>query len=244
MQGLLYYGKTQDNKDILYESTGMYGQSTVRRTVLQTGEVLQSRNNDASVFGEGLAMVGGKLLQVTWKTQQVLKYGTPDLKYLGAGTHGMTDGWGLTTDASGNLYGSDGTEYLYQLNPQTYAVDRKVKVQDGKQPIVYLNELESVGSAVWANVWQTPCLAKIDPKTGQVLAWVDMETMVQGIRAGGGRVDVLNGIAWDQAGRRLFVTGKWWPKMFSIELVPMRTRNYTHLLNKTRKKCWPTGGFL
>jgi len=145
VQGLVYAGKTPDNRDLLYESTGLYGQSTVRRTVLQTGEVLKKRDNDASLFGEGLAMVGGKLIQVTWKTQKVLKFDVPNLKKLGEGTHGMTDGWGLATDASGRLYGSDGTEYLYHLNPKNYSVTKKVAVKDGKQPIVYLNELESVG---------------------------------------------------------------------------------------------------
>lgn len=201
----------------LYEGTGLYGASELRRVDLETGRVLQRRPLPATVFGEGLTAFDGRLVQITWtsKTGYVYDPGSFELK----GTFGyLTEGWGLTQDGQ-NLILSDGSPYLYFLDPRTYRPVRRVKVTDAGQEIRNLNELEFIDGQVYANVWMTDRIARIDPKTGAVTAWIDASAIVKSVPQGTPD-DVLNGIARNPADGRLYITGKRWPSLFEVKIVP------------------------
>eukprot|EP00257_Ricinus_communis_P013789 XP_015571312.1 glutaminyl-peptide cyclotransferase [Ricinus communis] len=215
-QGLLYAGN-----DTLFESTGLYGESSVRRVDLQSGKVEVLQNMDASYFGEGLTLLGERLFQVTWLRKTGFIYDRNDLSKIKEFTHQMNDGWGLATDGK-VLFGSDGTSTLYQLDAQTLKVRKKNIVKYDNQEVRYLNELEFVNGEIWANIWQTDCIAKISQKDGTVLGWIMLENLRKGLMAAGYRgIDVLNGIAWDSNNNRLFVTGKLWPKLYEVKLHPV-----------------------
>lgn len=202
---------------VLYESTGLNGKSTVRKVKLETGEVLQRRNVDAEYFAEGLTEWHGTLVQLTWQTQIGFVYdlGTfapkRTFKYDG-------EGWGLTHDRT-RLIMSDGSSTLRFLDPDTLKETGRVAVTDRNQPVTRLNELEYIKDEVYANVWGTDSIVRIAPATGQVTAWIDL----RGLQSPADRTptaDVLNGIAYDAARDRLFVTGKQWSKLYEIRLVP------------------------
>ncbi len=200
-----------------YEGTGLYGRSSLRKVTPDTGEVIEKRLLPPNLFGEGITIWGDNIVQLTWKSHKGFVYdkNTFDLK---KEFSYPTEGWGITHDDH-QLIMSDGTANLYFWDPDTLAEIGRVEVRDGDTPVVRLNELEYIDGAVYANIWQTNRIAHINPKTGQVTGWIDLsgllsaEDMAQS-------VDVLNGIALDTAGNRLFVTGKLWPKIFEIELVP------------------------
>ena len=210
-QGLVYAD------GVLYEGTGLYGESTLRRVDLESGEVLQSRALDPEYFGEGIALLGDRIYQLTWKTQTAFVYDRESFEPLGTFTY-PTEGWGLTTDG-GRLIMSDGTSRLVFRDPDTFAEIGGVEVRDGDQPIPYLNELEYVDGEVWANVWQSDVIARIDPATGRVNGWINLAGLLE---RGARQADVLNGIAHDPATGRIFVTGKLWPRLFEIELTAPR----------------------
>jgi glutamine cyclotransferase len=209
-QGLVY------DDGVLYESTGLNGRSSLRKVNLQTGEVLQRRDLDPQYFAEGLALFNGQLIQLTWQSNKGFVYDKTTFEPLREWSY-PTEGWGLTHDGK-QLIMSDGSATLRFLNPETFAVEREVTVTDGEQPVVRLNELEYVNGEVFANVWQTDLVARVDPQTGRVLGWIDLSGLLSPAERQG--ADVLNGIAYDPAGDRLFVTGKLWPKLFEIKLVP------------------------
>ncbi|KAG8652953.1 glutaminyl-peptide cyclotransferase [Manihot esculenta] len=216
-QGLLYAGN-----DTIFESTGLYGQSSVRRVALHSGEVEVLQEMDSSYFGEGLTLLGERLFQVTWLTKTGFIYDRNNLSKIETFTHQMRDGWGLATDGK-VLFGSDGTSMLYQLDPQTLKVIAKHIVKYENLEVHYLNELEFVNGEVWANVWPTDCIARISHKDGTVVGWILLENLRKGlIAAGQTDIDVLNGIAWDSNDNRIFVTGKLWPKLYEIKLQPVR----------------------
>ncbi|MGD8625267.1 MAG: glutaminyl-peptide cyclotransferase [Anaerolineae bacterium] len=201
---------------LLYEGTGLTGQSSLRKVDLETGAVLQLHPLDPNYFGEGIALHGDQLFQLTWQDHIAILYDKETFEQLDTFTY-PTEGWGLTFDGT-HLVMSDGTATLYFRDPGTFAVLDQIQVHDENGPVIRLNELEYIQGQVYANVWQTDRVAIIDPATGQVTAWIDLsgllkpEDLTQ-------PVDVLNGIAYDAANDRLFVTGKWWPKLFEIELV-------------------------
>lgn len=200
----------------LYEGTGLEGRSTLRQVALDTGVATKSRALDNAYFGEGVTIFGERIIQLTWQSQVGFVYDKATFAQLGTFTY-PTEGWGITHDVS-RLIMSDGTATLYFRDPQTFAETGKVMVSDGGSQITNLNELEYIDGEVYANVWQTNCIARIDPHTGQVTAWIDLT----GLLAATDRtqpVDVLNGIAYDTSHNRLFVTGKLWPKLFEIKLV-------------------------
>ena len=208
-QGLVYVDGT------LYEGTGLTGQSTLREVDLETGEVLRSVALDPDLFGEGIAVLGDRIYQLTWRSQTCIVYDRDTFEQLG--TFGYrTEGWGLTTDGE-RLIMSDGTDRLVFRDPDTFAELGAVEVRDGDQPVPYLNELEYIDGEVWANVWRTDFIAQIDPTTGRVTGWIDLTGL---LNRGQRRADILNGIAHDPATGRIFVTGKLWPKLFEIALVP------------------------
>jgi glutaminyl-peptide cyclotransferase len=211
-QGLVYLD------GVLYEGTGMNGQSGIRKVRLETGEVLQGRPLDAKYFGEGIAIFKGELVQLTWRTGVGFVYDRNTFEPRRTFTY-AGEGWGLTHDGT-RLIMSDGSETgtLRFLDPQTLRETGKLIVTDGGRPVANLNELEFVKGEIYANVWNTQRIARISPKTGRVTGWIDLNGLLDPREAAG--ADVLNGIAYDAATDRLFVTGKWWPRVFEIQLVP------------------------
>lgn len=211
-QGLVFDG------GVLYEGTGLNGQSTIRKVRLETGEVLQVRKLEPHYFGEGITLWAGSLVQLTWQSETGFVYDratferTRTFSYTG-------EGWGLTHDGR-RLVMSDGTAQLRFLSPKTFREVGRVTVRDAGAPVPHLNELEYVRGEILANVWQSERIARISPTTGQVIGWIDLRGLLTPGEAA--RVDVLNGIAYDAAGDRLFVTGKLWPRLFHIEVVPRR----------------------
>ena len=205
-QGLVYAD------GVFYEGTGLYGRSSLRRVDPPTGQVQQKVDLAPSYFGEGVALVGETLYQLTWKEHTAFTYDRHSLAATGQFTY-TTEGWGLTYDGR-SLIMSDGSNTLYFRDPVTFEETGRVQVFDGATPVTLLNELEFIDGEVYANVWQTERIARIDPQTGRVTAWIDLT----GLRPP--QTDVLNGIAYDAGQDRLFVTGKLWPYLYEIALVP------------------------
>lgn len=207
-QGLIYLDGH------LYEGTGLHGQSEIRKVRLETGEVLQRHALDEKYFGEGIAAWENTLIQLTWQSEIGFVYDRASFKPLRTFSY-TGEGWGLTHDGS-RLIMSNGTATLRFLDPRSFRETGRVTVRDGNVPVEHLNELEFVRGEIFANVWQSERIARISPKTGQVTGWVDLSGLLSPRDAAG--VDVMNGIAYDQAGDRLFVTGKLWPKLFHIRI--------------------------
>ena len=199
---------------LLYEGTGQNGQSSIRRVKLETGEVLQQRELSKEHFGEGIVVRNSEIFQLTWQSGIGFVYDAktfaPKRTFRYAG-----EGWGLTQDAQG-LIMSDGTDTLRFLEASTFKERRRIKVTALGRPLKSLNELEFVKGEVFANVWMEDTIARIDPASGKVTAWIDLGGLLT--PAERATADVLNGIAYDAAGDRRFVTGKWWPKLFEIKL--------------------------
>jgi glutaminyl-peptide cyclotransferase len=209
-QGLVYH------QGVLYESTGLNGSSSLRKVELQTGRVLQRINVPDQFFAEGLVLFNNKLIQLTWQSQRAFVYDLESFQMLNTFSY-TGEGWGLTHDGRALLM-SDGTNQIRFLNPETFAVLRTINVLDNGRPIHQLNELEYIKGELFANIYQTDRIARIDPQSGQVSGWINLAGLLPyEDRARG--VDVLNGIAYDEAGDRLFVTGKLWPKLFEIRLL-------------------------
>jgi len=215
-QGLVYY------QGDLYESTGLNGSSSLRKVELATGRVLKKLDVPQQYFAEGLALFGGKLYQLTWLTQTTFVYNLDSFDQTGpVKTFSYAgEGWGLTHDGH-SLIMSDGTNQIRFLDPETFQVQRTISVQENGNAVRQLNELEYIKGEVFANVWQTDRIARIDPQTGRVTGWLNLAGLLSPEDRARG-VDVLNGIAYDEAGDRLFVTGKLWPKLFEIRLVARR----------------------
>jgi glutamine cyclotransferase len=200
---------------LFYEGTGMPGQSMIRKVKIDTGEVLQARRLDAQYFGEGITEWKGSILQLTWQHGIGFVYDfntfapTRTFNYKG-------EGWGLTHDGT-HILMSDGTAELRVLDPSTLAELRRFTVRDQGRPVERLNELEFVRGEIFANVWQTDRIVRISPSDGHVTGWIDLAGLLPPSERG--NADVLNGIAYDAAADRLFVTGKWWPRVFEIKIV-------------------------
>ncbi len=208
-QGLLFHD------GVLYESTGRNGFSSLRRTKLETGEVLQKVDVPEMYFAEGLALTGSRLVQLTWQTQMGFVYDLATFGKIGTFDY-QGEGWGLTTDGT-RLIMSDGTPELRFLDAQTLKETGRITVKDDGVPVKDLNELEMIGGAVFANVWMTPRIVRIDPKTGLVTGHLDLDRLTPNA-APGKPIDVLNGIAWDAQGKRLFITGKLWPTLYEMKV--------------------------
>lgn len=209
-QGLVYLD------GVLYESTGLNGRSSLRSVDLATGRVLQNRAVSAEYFAEGLAFLDNKLFQLTWQNGVAFVYDRMSFRPLTTLRY-PGEGWGLTTDGR-HLILSDGSATLRYLDPGTFREVKRITVTDRGKPVTQLNELEWVKGEIYANVWQTDRLVRISPATGRVVGWVDLTGLLTDAERYAG-VDVLNGIAYDAKGDRLFVTGKLWPKLFEIKLV-------------------------
>ena len=207
-QGLAWYG------DTLYEGTGMNSYSTLRKVDLETGDIIKIHDLDNQYFGEGIVVFGDTIVQLTWINNTAFVYDRESFAPLDT-FHYPTQGWGITYDGE-HLIMSDGSAHLSFRDPKTFEEKRKVYVHDEDGPITGLNELEYIDGTVHANKYLTELIVMIDPGTGEVAGWIDCT----GIREEGGIAgsgDVMNGIAYDAEGDRLFVTGKFWPKLFEIE---------------------------
>ena len=212
-QGLVF------DDGFLYEGTGICGESTLRKVELETGKVLKLYHLPAKFFGEGVTLWEDKLIQLTWQSRLGFVYDKESFVLLREFIY-PTEGWGITRDGK-RLIMSDGTATLYFLNPDTFEEIGQIEVRDKGVPVTNLNELEYIKGEIYANVWLTNRIARISPETGQVVGWIYLE----GLLSEEDRlqpVDVLNGIAYDAKHDRLFITGKYWPKLFEIELSPFR----------------------
>jgi glutaminyl-peptide cyclotransferase len=199
----------------MFESTGLHGQSTVREIAPANGEILRKRPLAATVFGEGLAVIGTEMWVLTWKENTVYVLERDTFKPIRTHTY-PGEGWGLTTDGK-QLVMSDGTSTLKFINPQDFSVIKTLEVMDGSLPVEALNELEWVDGQIFANIYKSDKIARISPTDGQVTGWLDLSGLKNQLTPAG-RAEVLNGIAWDKASGHLLVTGKWWPQMFEIKL--------------------------
>jgi glutamine cyclotransferase len=207
-QGLVF------DRGVLFEGTGKYRESTLRRVELQTGRVLQSVRLPNDVFGEGITVRGGEVFQLTWRNQYGIVYDKSTLRELRRFRYNG-EGWGLTHDGT-HLIMSDGSSTLRFLDPRSFRVVRQLLVRSGGRRVANLNELEYVRGEILANIWYKDYVARISPNSGEVLGWIDLHTLVPD---GLDREAVANGIAYDVENDRLFVTGKNWPQLFEVRLV-------------------------
>lgn len=203
--------------DVLFEGTGLNGASTLRRVDLESGEVRDGVALPRRFFGEGIAVLDDRIYQLTWQNGVAIVFDRESFEPVDTFQY-ETEGWGLTTDGE-RLIMSDGSDTLFFRDPATFDVLDTVAVREGDAPVTRLNELEYVDGQIWANVWQTDLIARIDPATGEVVGWIDLTGILPDAERPESPDAVLNGIAYDAESGRLFVTGKLWPALFEIEIV-------------------------
>lgn len=213
-QGLVY------DRGFFFEGTGQQGESSLRKVEPETGKVISQVSLDGSLFGEGVALLGDRIYQLTWTSKVGFVYEKETLRQINR-IYYQTQGWGLTTMGD-SLVMSDGTNVIWFLDAD-FNVLSSVDVWDNKGAVDNLNELEMIDGELWANIWQTDRIARIDPHTGKVLGYIELNNILPRDEREP-QTDVLNGIAWDEGGRRLFVTGKYWPRIYEITVSPA-TRN-------------------
>jgi glutaminyl-peptide cyclotransferase len=207
-QGLVY------DKGVLFESTGQMTSSNLREVELETGRVIRQHNLDASLFGEGITLCRDCIYQVTWQNKVGFVYEKSTFNMINRISYN-TEGWGLTT-MDDKIFMSDGTNILYVYEPEMFTVVSRIEVYDNERKVDQLNELEYINGEIWANIWMTDLRARIDPVSGKVIAYLDMKGILP--ESERNPVNVLNGIAYDESGKRIFVTGKNWPKLFEIKV--------------------------
>ena len=210
-QGLEYRG------GFLYEGTGLNGHSSIRKVELETGKVLQQVPVEDVYFGEGITLLDQRIIELTWQGGRGFVYDRDTFRRTGSFDY-PGEGWGLTHNDR-QVFMSDGTAQIRIWDPSTLHEIRRITVHDGATPVPSLNELEYVHGELYANVWQTDRIARIDPADGRITGWIDLTGLLTPAETSAG-ADVLNGIAYDSLGDRLFVTGKLWPKIFEIRLIP------------------------
>lgn len=204
------------NEGYLYEGTGQYGESMLSKVKLETSEIIQSINLSNKVFGEGITILNNKIYQLTWKSSIGYVYDKETFKTLYEFSY-PTDGWGLTNNGK-ELIMSDGSENIYFLDSEYFNELHRIQVYDNNGPVRNLNELELINGEVYANIYGTKKIVVFSPKTGKVLKYIDLRGILNGVEIVS-NIDVLNGIAWEPNKEWLVVTGKWWPKLFQIELI-------------------------
>jgi len=209
LQGLLWY------QGGFYESTGLYGQSTLRRIEFPSGKILKSISLPPELFGEGLALVGNRLVQLEWKSRRGFVYDRDSFALLREFRYD-SEGWGITYDGK-YLIMSDGSSKLTYLDPDSFAAVRTLAVTMNGRAIDRLNELEFIEGEIWSNVWQTDLVLRIDPGTGKVTSFLNLSGLLPASMRTGTE-DVLNGIAYDAQQKRIFVSGKLWPRIFEIRI--------------------------
>jgi len=209
-QGLVYYD------GFLYEGTGQETRSNLRKVELKTGEVINQHNLDSKLFGEGIAILNGKIYQLTWQTKVGFIYDLESFRLINKFYY-QTEGWGLTV-MNEKLVMSDGSNVLYIMDPEMFLPVSQLEVYDNKTAVRELNELEFIRGEIWANIWQTDLIARIDPESGKVLSYIDLKGIMND-PSFDTSVNVLNGIAYDRKNDRIFVTGKNWPELFEIKVI-------------------------
>jgi glutaminyl-peptide cyclotransferase len=208
-QGLVY-----DN-GVLYEGTGQETRSSLRKVKLETGQVINQLDMGEQFFGEGIALIGERIYQLTWQSKVGFVYDKSSFRQLNR-IYYQTEGWGITT-VGDKLLMSDGTNILHFMDPESFSEISTLEVYDNKNRVMKLNELEYINGEIWANIWMSDLIARIDPSSGKVLAYIDMKGILNDPSVDT-RENVLNGIAWDKAGNRIFVTGKNWPRLFEVKI--------------------------
>ena len=209
-QGLSFYNGA------LYESTGLYGRSSLRKVDLSSGNVTKIHQLPSDYWGEGITIYDNKVIQLTWKSGKAFVYDLNSFELLRQFSY-QGEGWGLTS-LGNSLIMSNGTAGLYFLDPDTFNIIRIIEVHDIDGPIGHINELEIVNGLIYANIWGTNLIAIINPADGSIAGWLDLTGLLD-VTTAASDTDVLNGIAYDQAQDRLFVTGKLWPRLFEIKLI-------------------------
>ena len=204
-----------------YEGTGRTGKSSLRQVNPETGQVVRKADLAPDLFGEGVTVLGNKVFQLTWLSHLGFLYDLGDFHLLRTFQY-SGEGWGLTTDDH-DLFMSDGSSEIRVLDASTFAEKQRIKVRDSGKPVDQLNELEFVEGEIYANVWHSDRIARISPQTGKVVGWIDL-TGILGPFYQREPEAVLNGIAYDREGKRLFVTGKLWPKIFEIKVIPKHSQ--------------------
>jgi glutaminyl-peptide cyclotransferase len=210
-QGLFY------DKGVLYEGTGEAG-SSLRMVEPETGKVLRQLNLTSGLFGEGITLLNDRIFEVTWRNHVGFVYEKSTFRQINKFFY-QTEGWGLTT-IDNKIVMSDGTNIIYFLEPESFTADWRIEVYDNKELLDSLNELEYINGEIWANVWMKDIIARIDPATGKVLGYINLEGILNDPDTDT-KVNVLNGIAWDKEGNRIFVTGKNWPRLFEIKVIEL-----------------------
>lgn len=208
-QGLVY------DKGVFYESTGQITSSSLREVESETGRVIRQHNLDASLFGEGITLYSDRIYQVTWQNKVGFVYDKSTFKVINKINY-STEGWGLTT-VGNKIVMSDGTNILCFYDTDMFTVVSRIEVYDNEKKVDQLNELEYINGEIWANIWMTDLIARIDPVSGKVLAYIDLKGILPESERNP-EPDVLNGIAYDRDSRRIFITGKKWPKLYEIRL--------------------------
>jgi glutamine cyclotransferase len=203
------------HKGILYEATGLKGHSTIRKTKLESGDVIQSYTISQDIFGEGITLFNNNIIQLSWQDQIAYIYDFETFKQIGEFEY-YTEGWGLTNDGT-NLIMSDGSNKLYFIENQSYSIINQLEVYDNEKSVVNLNELEYIDGIIYANIYTSDKIVAIDAETGKVMFYVDLSNLLSENEIDS-ETDVLNGIAYDFDKNKLYVTGKKWPKLFEIEI--------------------------
>ncbi|MEI9945243.1 MAG: glutaminyl-peptide cyclotransferase [Chitinophagaceae bacterium] len=209
-EGILIY------KGDLYESTGDYGKSRLLKTDLKTGKALQSLSLDPKYFGEGIVIVNDTIYQLTYKENVGFMYSLKDFKKIKEFKFAAKEGWGMTTDGK-QIIASDGTSALYFYEPSTFRLLRTQDITEDGTPVSNVNELEYIDGYIYSNQWQYPYILKIDPANGNVVGKADLSKITETIKAKYPYADVLNGIAYDSATKKMYVTGKKWPELYEIQ---------------------------
>jgi len=211
-QGLEYYN------GYLYEGTGERGHSKLMKVDITTGKPIKVFDMDDKYFGEGITILNNKIYQLTYKAQKGFVYDLETLAVIDSFTYASEEGWGLTNDGE-NLIMSDGTNYLTWLNPEDFSIIKKLQVADDRLLMTNLNELEYVNGFIYANIYQTNYIVKVDLSTGKILEEINLEGMIDLYQKQGERIDFLNGIAYDAKNNRMFVTGKLYPRLFEVKFI-------------------------
>lgn len=208
-EGLFY------QEGLLYESTGLNGRSEIRAVAPETGKVLRRVTLDSNLFGEGIAPWKGRIISLTWRAGKGFVWRRHDFRKIGTFSY-AGEGWGLTQDGH-HLIMSDGTDVLRFLDPHSFKVVRRLKVSWEGKPVQQINELEYIDGQIFANIWYSPLIARIDPKSGHILDWINLAKLVRA-NANGDPDTVLNGIAWNAREKLLYVTGKNWAHLYALRL--------------------------
>jgi glutamine cyclotransferase len=210
-QGLEYYN------NFFYEGTGEYGKSMLLKVNPSTGKAIQEYSLNNTYFGEGITILNDKIYQITYKEQTGFVYNIDNFALIDSFRFASKEGWGLTNDGT-NLIMSDGTNVLTWIDPDNFSVIKSVQVSNNTEPVYNINELEYIDGKILANIYTTELIVEIDAETGKVLSEINLNGILNMYKSSSESVDYMNGIAYDKLNKRLFVTGKWWPKLFEIKL--------------------------